>query len=157
MFTRQAEAKALSAADPAAGTAQGQARRAPPGRAPTLIAQGLTITGDLVGDGKVHVDGTLRGEIKVQRLVVGETAVVEGGVLAEVVEVRGYLTGTVTARQIRLFPTARVEGDLTCDQVAVDLGALFEGRCTRPVEAAATSASEASTGEVVAFGTQAAA
>ncbi len=138
MFTRQAEPNRLPAPEPSLGVVHGQTRRAAPARAPTLIAHGLSITGEIVGDGEVHIDGALQGEVRVQRLVVGETAHVEGAVLAESVEVRGRVTGTITARQIRLYPTARVSGDLTCDQVAVELGAVFEGRCTRPVEAAAS-------------------
>ena len=53
------------------------------------------------------------------------------------VEVRGHVVGTVTAKQIRLYAGAHVEGDITHEQLAIEIGASFQGRSLkfkRPAE-----------------------
>jgi cytoskeletal protein CcmA (bactofilin family) len=77
------------------------------------------------------VDCVIRGNVSVSRLSVGESGRIEGAVTSETVELRGTVTGSITARQIRLHATARVEGDITHDQLTMDSGARFEGRSLR--------------------------
>ncbi len=94
----------------------------------TLIADNMTIDGGIVGDGELHVDGTIRGDVKVARLTIGETGHVEGSIIAETVENRGRVIGTVTAKQVRLYSSAYVDGDITHEQLAMEIGAFFQGR-----------------------------
>jgi cytoskeletal protein CcmA (bactofilin family) len=47
------------------------------------------------------------------------------------VEVRGRVTGSIAARQVKLLPSAKVEGDITYEQLSIDNGAHFEGRCIK--------------------------
>lgn len=105
---------------------------AEPGRranlAASLIAANVTITGDLVSDGEVQLDGVVVGDVRVARLTIGETGRVEGAIAAEAVDVRGAVAGAITARQVRLHATAQVDGDITQGQLAIDAGARFQGR-----------------------------
>ncbi len=103
------------------------ARKAPP-RVASLISSDITIEGGVNGDGELQIDGVVRGDVRVGRLTVGETGHVEGGVYAEVVEVRGRVVGAVTAKQVRLYGTAYVDGDITHEQLAMETGAFFQGR-----------------------------
>jgi cytoskeletal protein CcmA (bactofilin family) len=96
--------------------------------AASLIAENVSLRGDVATDGDVHLDGSLKGDMRVRELTVGEGGSVEGHVEAETVEIRGRVTGTVTAKSVRLFSTARVEGDITHAQLAIEPGAHFEGR-----------------------------
>jgi len=101
------------------------------GKSPTVasvIGKDMTVEGGLTGEGELQVDGMVRGDIKVNRLTVGETGQVEGTVSAELAEVRGKIVGSVTAKQIRLFATAHVDGDITHEQLAMETGASFQGR-----------------------------
>ena len=43
-------------------------------------------------------------------------------------QVRGRVIGTITAKQVRLFGTAYVDGDITHEQLSVETGAFFQGR-----------------------------
>lgn len=104
--------------------------------AASLIAQNVTITGDLVSDGEVQLDGVVVGDVRVARLSIGETGRVEGAVEAETVDVRGAVSGTIRAGAVKLFATARVDGDVTQTSLAVEAGAHFQGRSLR-TEAAA--------------------
>lgn len=94
----------------------------------SLIAENVSVDGDLASEGDVQLDGALRGDLKVIHLSIGETGQVEGAVSAETVEVRGRVAGTISARSVRLFATARVDGDITHERLAIDAGAHFAGR-----------------------------
>lgn len=157
MFTRTAEPKSGAGFPPVTPNPEPQARRgaaASASRTPSLIAAGMTVEGVVRSDGEVHVDGVVRGDLQVQRLVVGDSALVDGTVLADSVEIRGRLTGSVVARTVRLFQAARVTADLTCDQVAVELGAQFEGRCQRPMDTAQPAIAAATSAEIIDFETE---
>ena len=95
---------------------------------PSVIARDMVIDGGLVGDGELHVDGVVRGDIRVSRLTIGESGQIEGTISAETVDARGRVLGTITAQQVRLSATAHVEGDITHEQLAIETGASFQGR-----------------------------
>src|SRR4051812_18846534 len=77
----------------------------------SLLAENVSFEGDLASDGDVQLDGVVRGDLKVGHLSIGETGQVEGAITADAVEIRGRVVGTITAKAVRLYPTARVEGD----------------------------------------------
>ena len=101
-------------------------RKAP--RMASLIANGIVIEGNIVGDGEVHIDGVIRGDVRVPRLSVGETGQIEGLVQAEAVEARGRIIGSITAKQVKLLGTSFVDGDITHEQLTMEAGAHFQGR-----------------------------
>ena len=94
----------------------------------SLIAENVSLRGDVATDGDVHLDGALTGDMRVRELTIGEGGSVEGSIEAESVEIRGKVVGTVTAKSVRLYSTARVQGDITHAQLAIENGAHFEGR-----------------------------
>ena len=94
----------------------------------SLIAENVSLEGDLVSDGDVQLDGAVRGGMRVAHLSIGETGQVDGAILADAVEIRGRVAGAITAKSVRLYATARVDGDITHAQLAIDAGAEFAGR-----------------------------
>jgi cytoskeletal protein CcmA (bactofilin family) len=94
----------------------------------SVIGKDLVLEGGIVGEGELQVDGVIRGDVRVARLIIGETGQIEGTVSAELVEARGKVVGSITAKQIRLFSTAFVDGDITHEQLAMETGASFQGR-----------------------------
>lgn len=139
MFTRKKETPApvaltpLEAARPVAQpqpVPQPQQQPPQPARpkTPSVFTQGLTIRGDIVGDVEVHLDSLVMGDIKVGKLMVGPNARVEGSIIAQVVEIHGLVIGSVTAQAVRLYAGSRVDGDITHEQLAMETGAIFEGR-----------------------------
>ncbi|THD78301.1 MAG: polymer-forming cytoskeletal protein [Phenylobacterium sp.] len=99
--------------------------------AASLVAENVTLTGELASDGEVHLDGRLKGDARVNRLLVGEGGAVEGTIEADVVEVRGKVRGTITARSVRLHASADVEGDIAHAELSIEAGARFNGRSQR--------------------------
>ncbi len=101
----------------------------------SLIAENVSLEGDLVSDGDVQLDGAVRGDLKVAHLSIGETGQVDGAINADFAEIRGRVVGTITAKTIRLYASARVDGDLTHLQLSIDSGAQFVGRSIKLVAA----------------------
>jgi cytoskeletal protein CcmA (bactofilin family) len=95
---------------------------------PSLLSESLTVEGNVLGDGEVQIDGVVRGDVRVGKLTIGETGHVEGQIFCETIEVRGRVIGTITAKQVRLYGTAYVDGDVTHEQLAIETGAFFQGR-----------------------------
>lgn len=122
--------KAAPAATPVAAAPAPVAPEAPKARprVASLISDGITIEGGVTGDGELQIDGVVRGDVRVGRLTVGDTGHIEGSVYAEAAEVRGRVIGSVTAKQVRLYGTSYVDGDITHEQLAMETGAFFQGR-----------------------------
>jgi cytoskeletal protein CcmA (bactofilin family) len=91
----------------------------------------LILEGNVGGEGDLHVDGRIRGDVRVGRFTLGEGGCVEGSVTADTVEVRGRVIGSISARSVRLHAGANVEGDITHEELTVDAGAAFQGRSLR--------------------------
>lgn len=120
-------AKPAAAPEPPPLAASTEAARPKP-KVASLISSGITIEGGVTGDGELQIDGTVRGDVRVGRLTVGETGHIEGSVYAEAAEVRGRVVGSVTAKQVRLYGTSYIDGDITHEQLAMETGAFFQGR-----------------------------
>ena len=82
----------------------------------------------MTGSGDLQIDSQVKGDVRVGRLIVGETGAVEGNVAADYVEVRGRIVGGVSGKQVKLISTAYVDGDITAEQLSIDIGAYFQGR-----------------------------
>ncbi|HEX8570625.1 MAG TPA: polymer-forming cytoskeletal protein [Caulobacteraceae bacterium] len=135
----QAPAPAPAPGPDAAQNAAAQQQRRPQQITASVLGSDLVIKGGIEGRGEIQLQGRAWGDVKVERLIVGDAAELEGSVDAVMVEIRGRVAGSITARQVRLLPTARVEGDITYEQLSIELGAQFEGRCIRSKAAAAAA------------------
>ena len=120
----------LPAATPAARAPE-PARPATRSSNLSTLAAGVKYEGNISGAGELQVEGNLKGDVRVARVVIGEGGAVEGTVHADVLDVRGRITGAIVAKQVKLHATARVEGDITQEQLAIDQGAWFQGRCNQ--------------------------
>ena len=123
-----------------------QAAQQPPPRArpASLIAQGVMIKGDITGDGELHLDCAVQGDVRVGKLVLGPNGLVEGSLYAQAIEIHGRVMGSVAAKTVRLYGTANVDGDITHEQLAMETGAQFQGRSLkfqRPASAPSPQAS----------------
>lgn len=115
----------------AAPRAPEPARTAPRSSNLSTLSAGVKYEGNISGAGELQVDGSLKGDVRVSRVVIGEGGSVEGTVHADVLDVRGRVSGAIVAKQVKLYATARVEGDITQEQLAIDQGAWFQGRCNQ--------------------------
>ena len=94
----------------------------------STLSSDLQFDGNVSGGGDLQIDGSIKGDVRVGRLIVGETGAVEGNVSADYIEVRGRVVGAVSGKQVKLISTAYVDGDITAEQLSIDIGAYFQGR-----------------------------
>lgn len=96
----------------------------------TIIAKGLTITGDLQGEGVIQVEGAIEGQIHLKGTVeVMPTGMVKGPVESDIVHVAGSVQGDIVARDsVRLENTGYVEGDIKTSHFVIEEGGCLNGR-----------------------------
>ena len=97
-----------------------------------LINEGTRITGDLVAQGDVRIDGFLKGDVNTRaRLAIGTSGQVEGQLHGSMVDIAGEVKGDVVVTGVlTLRKTARVRGDLSVGKLVIEEGAMFSGQCT---------------------------
>ena len=103
-------------------------------RVPSIISANLRIVGDLVSEGDVQVDGFIEGDVHARSLTVSQGATVQGQIIAESVCIRGAVQGQITADQVELGRTAKVNGDIVHAVLAIESGAFIEGHCRHKPE-----------------------
>lgn len=123
-------AKKPQAAPRAATTSSTEAGRGGP-KVPTIISADMEIRGDLIGAGDLQIEGTVRGRIDVNHLVIAPTGSVEGDVTAKKVRVCGQLDGSLSADEVTLAATCNVHGDIEYENLVMESGARLEGQCRR--------------------------
>ena len=96
----------------------------------TVIAKGITISGDLHGEGDVLVEGTVIGGIDVDGTVtVTESGTVKGPIHADAVYIFGCVVGNITAKtSLCLEMTGSITGDVTMRSFAIKDGGYFNGQ-----------------------------
>ena len=96
-----------------------------------LIGKGTKITGDIVSDGDVRIDGELTGNIQCRgRMVIGSSGKVSGEVSCKNADVSGYMKGKLSVDQLlSLKSSSQVFGEVKTGKISIEPGALFSGSC----------------------------
>lgn len=97
-----------------------------------LIGVGTNISGDITSSGDIRVDGTLKGSINTKgKVVVGSTGVVEGEVVCQNADISGELKAKISVSELlALKSTAKLDGDIVTNKLAIEPGATFSGSCS---------------------------
>jgi cytoskeletal protein CcmA (bactofilin family) len=103
---------------------------APSGAGASILGRGARVRGRIAGDGDLHIEGQVEGDVTVSgELVIDEGGSVRGDVGAGAVIVGGTLAGDVAAQgAVAVRATAQVEGNLAGAEVSLEEGASFHGR-----------------------------
>ena len=96
----------------------------------SVVDKFLTMKGDLESEGDIHVKGKVFGNIRCKLLIIEVDALVEGGVDAEEVIVRGNTKGTIQADRVKLEKTAHVDSEICHHTFSAEEGARIKG-CLR--------------------------
>ncbi|WP_426286346.1 bactofilin family protein [Luteibacter sp. E-22] len=102
--------------------------------ATSLIARGVTLRGDVLFSGALHLDGTVEGSIHADPsgdgvLTISETGRVIGHIEVPQAVINGGVTGDIdVAERLELAPLARVEGDVRYQVLEMAAGAQVNGK-----------------------------
>ncbi len=117
-----------------------------------IITDGTVIKGDIIASGDFRLDGKLEGNIQLNgKLVVGDSGIVNGNVLCQNANIIGCVNGNISVKELlSLHATARVRGDILINNLSIEPGAMFSGKCRMIDEIKAQQEQEAEKEEVVA-------
>ena len=96
---------------------------------PETVANDLHPAGDVVSTGTAQILGHVEGDIRADRIVVAETAIVDGVLVARTVHVDGSVNGPIVADRVTLGPTAQVKGNISYETINIAAGASVIGYC----------------------------
>lgn len=97
----------------------------------SFIGSEVTIAGNVSGQGDLHLDGTIEGDLACNSLILGAGGRVKGNIQAAKATIAGQVEGTIDARELIVEKSARVRGDLSYDSVSIETGAQVDGRLTQ--------------------------
>ena len=95
----------------------------------SVLSADIKVHGDIVCKGDILIEGAIDGDVKSHSLRIGEGGSVKGTVEAETVQVRGFLTGRIKAKSVTLSSTAKLDGDISYENLVIEEGALLNGAC----------------------------
>ena len=111
---------------------------------PSVIGEDLAVTGNIVSKGEVQIEGEVQGDVHCSSVVIGDKALVTGGVVADDVIVRGRIVGSIRGIRVTLQSSCHVEGDIHHQSLAIEQGAFFEGKSRRADDPTAMAANNSS-------------
>jgi cytoskeletal protein CcmA (bactofilin family) len=96
-----------------------------------LIGTGTAIDGNIVSNGDIRIDGSLKGNLTTKgKVIVGDTGKVSGEVNCKNFEVEGSVDGRViVAELLSLRAKSKILGDIITSKLAIEPGAIFTGKC----------------------------
>ena len=102
------------------------------GEVQTYLGKGSRVSGKLVFDGTVRVDGNVEGEIAAQdTLIVGERAVVTAQISGNTIVIKGKVTGDINARKrVEVRAPGKLYGNIVTPSLVIHEGVIFEGHCS---------------------------
>jgi cytoskeletal protein CcmA (bactofilin family) len=97
-----------------------------------LIAKGTNITGNLLSDGDIRIDGEFFGNLETKgRLVIGSTGQLEGEIRCKSCEIAGTHKGKLfIAELLSLKGSSHTSGEIVTGKLSIEPGAFFIGTCT---------------------------
>lgn len=96
-----------------------------------VIAKETTIKGDIITFGNIRIEGTVEGTLNSKtKIVIGESALLEGNIETKEAEIAGRIVGTVKCSEILfLKKSAVIDGDIYTKKLIIENGAVFNGIC----------------------------
>lgn len=95
------------------------------------LGLGTAVTGDLVFENSLRIDGSFKGSIRSDAvLTVGEAGDIEADIDVGVLLVYGKVVGKVRASErVEIHPHGKVVGDIRAPNLVTRAGAVFRGNC----------------------------
>lgn len=94
---------------------------------PSILNADLTIVGNIMSKGEVHILGALKGDLTADKLTLGEGGTIEGKIEAETAVINGNVSGSISAKSVLLGRTASVTADIVYVSMGMETGAVHNG------------------------------
>jgi len=101
-----------------------------PARNPeSTFGKAVSISGDLVADDPIQIDGVFEGDVRGTLVMVGREGSVTGSIDAEAVAVAGCVNGLIKAATVFIAKHAHLTGEIVCESLEVEEGADISAHC----------------------------
>jgi cytoskeletal protein CcmA (bactofilin family) len=96
-----------------------------------IIGLGTIITGDIISNGDIRIDGGLTGNLRTKgKIVIGETGKIKGEIKCKNSDIAGEVEGkTYVIELLTLKSTSKIFGDIHATKLAIEPGCKFTGFC----------------------------
>ena len=96
-----------------------------------VIAEGTTLTGNIVTSGDYRIDGTMKGNIQSNaKVIVGINGIIEGELVCKNLEIEGKVKANVNVGELlALKSNSTLVGNITVGKISIEPGANFIGNC----------------------------
>jgi len=95
------------------------------------LVEGTKITGDIVSESNIRIDGTVDGNVNSSaKIVIGENGVVTGNISCIDADIEGTLHGDAQINGVLILrEKATIHGDINTVRIHIEEGATFNGAC----------------------------
>lgn len=102
----------------------------------TVVGTNVKLIGAIKDINEIVIHGQVEGEVSSSKtIMVGETALIKGPVVAQSITVAGKIRGEVTAEnKLELLPGSRIDGSISSRDLVVRSGAILNGKCLTIIE-----------------------
>jgi len=95
----------------------------------TIIGEGYIFTGEIQGTSVIRIEGKIIGDVNVDAgVVLGEKGIIEGNISTKSAIIYGTVMGNVKTAQLEIKKTGYVNGEITTDNLEIELGAKYNGK-----------------------------
>ena len=96
-----------------------------------LLCEGTMVEGDIKTKNDIRIDGAVKGRIITSsRLVLGNSANIEGNIECVNVDVMGTVNGDILGTgTVALKVPAKVKGNIVAGVISIEPGVVFDGTC----------------------------
>ena len=94
---------------------------------PSIISEGFSFTGDIVSEGALHIEGQLKGTIRVSTATIGVKGAMDGTIDCASLQIKGAFEGTATCEELLIDSTASVRGKVRYRVMTAQRGATILG------------------------------
>lgn len=95
---------------------------------PTILARDLKFEGEISSSGVIEIEGRVNGTIKGNMIILRESGIIEGTVIADNFNIKGKFEGSIRSKQINISNKALVIGNIEYEVLSVEDGASIDGQ-----------------------------
>jgi len=97
----------------------------------TFISNDIVVTGDVVSEGELRIEGVIKGNVRSFIIIIGEEGRIEGDLIGDSVTVLGNVAGNIRGVEVNLCEGCEVHGNILHEKLRIENGAVFEGQIRR--------------------------
>lgn len=98
----------------------------------SIVNVGMTVEGTIRCEGQLVINGTLKGNLEGETIIIGETGIVNAETKSKRMTIGGQYEGEIVAEQdLTILPTGTLTGKASCRNIVVEPGGILNATISR--------------------------